>query len=378
MTHHVPLSDFQQRLERIRREMTARSLDALIIFSQRRAHVRYVSGYAPNYHTNSALVLLPLKEEPILWIKFPFDLSRAKEMSWVQDVRVAPYEDNCALMTECAKAIRRLHLERGHIGLVASDLAVDEMSVSLDRCLRSEMPQVKFEASSDLLTSIRTIKSAAEIRYLRKSSQLAETVAEALRKAIKPGESDLRAVLAAERPARLEGARCDIIISTDASRLACPPKNLKFHRKSTVTCEITVELNGYWVQICRTFSVGKPTAEQEHFLSVSHRAYQAALAAARSGNKVATVWNSINESISGDGHEKCVQHGPGHGIGLDLPELYPIEHNCEAELRSNMALVIHPSVMVSRRGIGWTGGPVIVGDTRAKPLDQPQVEIIEI
>ena len=378
MTQHVPLSDFQQRLENIRREMTVRGLDALIIFSQRRGHVRYVSGYNPNYHTNSALVLLPLKEEPILWIKFTFDLSRAKAMSWFRDVRVAPCEDNCALVTECAKAICQLHLERAHIGLVASDLAVDEMSVSLDQCIRSEMPQVKFEPSSDLLNSIRAIKSATEIRYLRQAAQLAEVVAETLCKAIKPGESDLRAVLAAEPPARSEGARCDIIISTDASRLAYPPKNFKFHRKSTVTCEITIELNGYWVQICRTFSVGKPSAEQKHIFSVSQRAYHAALAAARSGNKVATVWNAIYQSISRDGCGKWIQYGPGHGVGLDLPELYPIEHNCEAELRSNMVLVVHPGVLVPQRGTGWTGGPVVVGETHARPLDHPQMEVIEI
>ncbi len=378
MTHHVPRSDFQQRLENIRRGMTGCSLDALIVFSQRRGHVRYVSGYNPNYHTNSALALLPLKGEPILWIKFPFDLSRAKAMSWFQDVRVSPYEDNCAMVPECAEAIRQLHLERGHIGLVASDLAVDEMSVSLDQRLRGEMPQVQFEPASDLLNSVRLIKSATEIRSLRQSAQLAEVVAEALRKAIRPGETDFRAVLAAERPARSEGARCDIIISTDASRLAYPPKNLKFRAQSTVTCEITIEFNGYWVQICRTFSVSTPSAEQKQTFSVSQRAYRAGLAAARSGNTVGAVWNAIYESFLQDGCEKWIQYGPGHGVGLDLPELYLIEQNCKAELRSNMVLVVHPGVLVPQRGIGWTGGPVVVGETHARPLDHPQTDVIEI
>jgi Xaa-Pro aminopeptidase len=291
---------------------------------------------------------------------------------------MAPFENTQALVSACAKEVCAHHLDHGHIGVVASDLAVDEMSVSLDQCLRSEMPKVRFEPSSDLLNSLRIIKSPAEIRSLRASTQLAEAVAEALRKAIKPGESDLQAVLAAERPARSVGARCDVIISTDASRLAYPATNLKFTRKSTVICEITVELNGYWVQICRTFSIGKPSAEQKQVFSVVQRAYRAALAATRSDNTAAGIWKTMHQSIARDGCEKCIPYGLGHGVGLDLPELFIVDQNCEDKLRSGMVLVIHPGVFVPGRGSAFTGGPVVVGDVPAKPLDHPQAEVIEI
>jgi Xaa-Pro dipeptidase len=378
MINNDLLPEFEQRLKRARKQMIERDIDALLIYSQKRAQVRYVSGYSPNYHTNSALVLLPLKKEPILWIKFAFDLPRAKATSWIQDVRVAPYEDARALVTECAKEVRRLHLEHSRIGLVASDLAVDEMSVSLDQYIRSEMAKTQFEPASDLLNSIRLTKSDTEIRHVRRSAQLAEVVVDALRKAIKPGESDLRAVVAAEQAARREGGRCDIIISTDASRLAFPPKNAKFHRKSIITCEITIELDGYWVQVCRTFSIGRPSEAQREVFAVSRRAYQAGLAAARCGNKVAAVWHAIHESISGDGYKDWVQYGVGHGVGLDLPELYPIEHNCDATLGRNMVFIVHPGIWAPRQGAGWTGGPIVIGDGQPRSLDRPQAEIIEI
>lgn len=370
-------SEYEQRLANVRREVDSSKLDALIVFSQKRSHVRYLSGYHPNYHTHSALLLLTLKQDPILWIKFGFDLARAKAASWIKDVRVAERETNNSLIAGCAKAIRDLNLEKGRIGIVASDLAVDELSVSLHECLRSELPNVEFEMACDLLNSIRAIKSPTEVKYLRDSARIADAVADGLRAAIKPGSSDLQAVVAAEQVARSQGAHCDIIISTDWTRLAFPPNNSTFQEKSVVTCEITVQLNGYWVQTCRTFSVGKPSAEQKELFSVSQRAYRSGIAASQPGTAVATVWHATQDSILGDGYGKFVEYGRGHGVGLDLPEIYPLEPDCHSKLMDQMVLVIHPAIWVPQRGAAWTGGPVLVGST-PMPLDEPQPEIIEV
>ena len=151
MANQTLQSESEQRLANVRRELHSKKLDALIVFSQKRSHVRYLSGYHPNYHTHSALLLVPLKQDPILWIKFGFDLARAKATSWIKDIRVAPRETNNALVTGCAKAVRDLNLEKARIGIVASDLAVDELSVSLHECLQTELPRVEFELACDLL-----------------------------------------------------------------------------------------------------------------------------------------------------------------------------------------------------------------------------------
>lgn len=371
-------SEFEERLKKTRKQMGKQNLDALLIYSQKRAHVTYISGYSPNYHTNSALLLLPLRQDPLLWIKFAFDLTRAKATSWIQDIRVGPSEDTLALVTECAKMVRQLRLDRSRIGLVASDIAVDEWSVSLDQFIRSEMPKVQFEPASDLLNSIRLIKSDTEIKYVHQAAQLADGVVDALQKAIQPGKSDLSAMTAAEQTARKEGARCDIIISTDQAKLAFPPVNAKFHKRSVITCEITIQLNGYWVQVCRTFSIGRPSEAQREVFAASSRAYQAGLEAARCGNTVANVWQAIHETISRDGWKNFGQYGIGHGIGLDLPELYPIEHAYAAPLGRNMVFVVHPGIWIRGQGTAWTGGPIVIRDGRPRALDRPQTEIIEI
>src|SRR5580700_3280517 len=177
MTNRISTGEFQQRVRNIREQMKKRRLDVLFIYSQKRGHVPYVSGYRANYHTNSAVIVLPLERDPIMWVKYGFDLPRAQ-----------------------------------------------------------------FEPASDLLNEIRLIKSAEEVSSLRDSAQLADRVAAELAKEIRQGQTERLAVVRAAQAARLEGGDCDVIISSDASRISYPPLDHEFRKGCVVNCEITVQL----------------------------------------------------------------------------------------------------------------------------------------
>src|SRR5271157_1562393 len=154
MSNRIGLGEFQQRVQNIREQMKRRNLDVLFIYSQKRGHVPYVSGYRPNYHTNSAVVVLPLEGDPILWVKFAFDLPRARTACWFSDIRPSKSESTAKLFAQCAEEIRSLGLERSRVGTVASDLASDEMGISLYEALRAALPHAQLEPASDLLNDL--------------------------------------------------------------------------------------------------------------------------------------------------------------------------------------------------------------------------------
>src|SRR5207247_11086837 len=99
-----------RRLEAIQNQMRAEKLDAVLIYSQRRSHVAYVSGYRPNYHTNSAFAVFPLNGEPTIVIKFGFDLPRARSMSWFRDIRTIEGYDGNSLAGRCFDVLREKDL----------------------------------------------------------------------------------------------------------------------------------------------------------------------------------------------------------------------------------------------------------------------------
>jgi Xaa-Pro aminopeptidase len=378
MTNRISSQEFQQRVQNIRKQMKKRNFEVLFIYSQRRGHVTYVSGYRPNYHTNSAVVVLPLERDPIMWVKFPFDVSRARTMSWFDDIRGSISEDSLKMFSECGEAIRSLGLGRSRIGCVASDLAVDEMGVSLSEALRAQLPSAQLEPASDLLNELRLVKSQNEIAILREATHLAGRVAESLGKEIKPGQTERLAAVRAAQTARFERGECDIIISSDSSRMAFPPSDHEFQRGRVVNCEITVQLEGYWVQICRVFSIGTPAAGQREVFEVARSAYEAAVQMARPGTSVACLADAVHKVIA-PCYKNCIQYGTGHGVGLDLPELYPVEHECEGRLSPGMVLVIHPGIWVTDKGAAFVGGPMAVTEDGPSRLDTTsQTEITEV
>jgi Xaa-Pro aminopeptidase len=359
--------------------MLRQKFDALVLFSQKRSHITYFSGYYPNYHTNSALMLITAERDPTLWIKFGFDLPRAKATSWLEDIRACTGEDPGEMIGKCADDIRSLRLEGSRIGLVATDLAVDELSISFHEQICRQLPKAQLVPASDMVNELRLIKSQNEIELLRKAAQVAEVVVDSLRKSIRPGVKDRQATVTAEHAARLEGAdQCDFFISTDPALHALPPMGLEFRAGSPVNCEITVRYGGYWIQICRVFCIGKPSQPQVQVFEVCRDAYQAAVRAARPGTSVGQVAKAAQGTIAAGGFKDCIPYGIGHGVGLDLPELYSVDHACRDRLAPGVVLVIHPGIWVPKQGAAFLGGPIVVTDNGALCLDNPMSEMIVI
>ena len=84
------------------------------------------------------------------------------------------------------------------------------------------------------------------------------------------------------------------------------------------------------------------------------------------------------KAIAEGGYKDYISYGAGHGVGLDLPELYPLDVECNAALTPNMIFIVHPAIWVPGRGAAWVGGPIVTSEDGPVRLDQPQDEIIEV
>jgi len=358
--------------------MAKRGLDALLVFSMKRSQVAYVSGYRPNYYSNCGLVMVPLERDPILWIRFGFDLPRARELCWFEDILTSPSYDLGAVVTDAASAVRSLGAKHPRIGIVSADAAIDEMGVSMYESFRAALPEADFELASDIFNDLRLIKSPAELEKLRAAAQLADSVAESLGKAIRPGQKECVACAFAEQTARQQGADCSLWISSDLSRMALPARDFEFRSGSFVICEFTVGLDGYWAQICRSYSLGKPSTEQQEVFTVCRNAYAAIVSAAKPGVSVGTLAETGYNTLAAGGCAESIPYGYGHGVGLENTEQYFIDPRSKALLSSNMTLISHPAIFVAGRGAAWVGGPFVVGENGNIPLDKPQTEIYEV
>jgi Xaa-Pro aminopeptidase len=367
-----------ERIQAVRDLMKDRNLDALVVYSQRRGQIAYLSGYRPNYHTNSAFLCLPREGDPVLLIKFGFDMPRAQAMSWVQDIRAGHSEDVRYLFSEFAGILAERGLSTARLGWVASDETIDEMSSTLYGAMCEGLPHAHLERACDLVNTLRLRKSAAEVDALRRCAAVSELASGALAKTLAPEVEDCAASAQAVSAALAAGAdRCDVILSAGPPNLSLPPSHQRFKKGNPVSLELTVEHEGYWIQICRTYSVGAAGVMEKRVFAASRDAYEAAASALRAGARASDVANAALAVVDRAGFQGCVRYGLGHGVGVDLPEPFSIDPHTSATLVDGMALVIHVGIWADGAS-AFVGGPLIVRPDGAEPLDHPQRELIEV
>lgn len=358
----ISREEYAGRLSRVRQAMADQGLDALLVYSWNRGQVRYVSGYTPNYVANAAMVVITHHQTPTLFIRFPFDLERARAMCWFEDVRASG--DIAALGRDAVGRLHELSLEQGHIGLVSGDDTMDELPYTLYRQLVDNLPQATFSDARSLAMELRLIKSPAEFELLRQSARVADTAVEAAGEAIAPGVDEYRLVSIAEAAARSAGADGYLIAiaSQGSQELIGPPERKSVDRGAMVILEAAVQVNGYWTQVARVFTAGAPTADQQAIYTATHRAYLATVEAIRPGVPLNALESAVYAVLEGAGYADSIEHDIGHGIGLDLPEPPSVGGGAELSIQEGLVLVVHPAVRVPGVGGAFVGGTVLVTD----------------
>ena len=348
--------------------MQAERLDALLVYAWKRGQIRYVAGYHPNYVANLAVAVLPLIGVPALRIRFPFDLERAQQESWIDDV--AASGSPTQMLRDAADVLRRQSLGQGRIGLVTGDNVMNEMPYNLYAVLQSELPQATLLEAGHLLLRERQIKSPEEFGLLRAAARLADAGAQAASQELAPGRSEFEVVAAAEAAMRRLGAEMHLVVisSKGVSENIGPPEDKILEAGDNLILEVAVQKSGYTAQTARVYYIGGPTAGQRQIYQATYQAYQAGLAAAYPGNTCEGLAAAMLKELERSGLARFVQQDLGHGIGIDLPEPPRIESGDRTRIEPGMVLVIQPSVRVPSVGGAFLGGTVLIHPTGPEPI----------
>jgi Xaa-Pro dipeptidase len=312
--------------------------------------------------------VIPQERHPTLFIRFPFDLDRARAMCWFDDVRASG--DVGALGRDAAARLSELGLDRGRIGLVTGDGVMDELPYTLYKGLGNELPAATFGDARALMMAIRLIKSPAEFDLLKGSAAVADAAIAAGKEALAPGVNEYQVVAAVEAAARAAGAENYLaaIASEGTRELIGPPEDKTIQPGAVVILEIAVQVAGYWTQVARVFVAGRPTPEQRAIYKAVYGAYQAAADAARPGRTLEEVDRAAHAVLSAAGYADYVEHDTGHGIGLDMPEPPHVEAGAVTPVEAGMALVLHPAVRVPGLGGAFVGGTVLIDQDGPLPI----------
>lgn len=190
----IPAEEFADRRHRAVEAAGKRGLDALLVCSRgggtldRYADVLYLTNFythfpfIPDFNDNwsaraHSFLILPVGGKPRLVIDVPDD-GRIR----LDDGNIV-YTD--LVIESTIEALSKAGLGKAKIGLVGGDVLTFTMLGSLKRAL----PDIDLVPADDILVKLRSIKSPAEIKMLRRASEIGSRMIEKMMDAAQPGAS---------------------------------------------------------------------------------------------------------------------------------------------------------------------------------------------
>ena len=236
-------------------------------------------------------------------------------------------------------------------------------------------------------------RSESEIKMISKSCQIVADTIDMLSELVVPGAliSDLDKK--AENFIRSLGARpafkgymgfpSTLCISIeDAVVHGIPGDDIELKEGQIVGIDCGAELNGYYGDHAKTFSVGKISSEKKKLMKITEESLYKGIEKAVPGNFVGDIGHAVQTHAESNGFS-VVRELVGHGIGENLHEEPQVPNygipSQGYKLHTGMCIAIEPMINLGGREIytakdGWT---ILTADGKASAHYEHTIAILD-
>lgn len=306
--------------------MEERGLAALIIrgtsakLDSSSANIRYISQIGGN--GEKAIAVFPVDGDPIvfIWASSQLDWWTTAQ-DWVANIR----QGNPSWAAATVDCIKGLGQAKGRIGVVGIGGATEAgtcMSHDIYQGIVAGLPDAQLDPASDLMETVRAVKSAEEIEFMTRSVALCDIGIKAMVETAGEG------VMAYEVFGEILGAifraggesPAFLMFDSDpqAFHAVRMPSQQKLAKGDMLLQEILPKYAGYWSQVMAPVSVGEPDAEYQRLCDLAMASYEESVKAVRPGITLKQLADAMNAPIWEAG---CNWARPQwQGLGLESME----------------------------------------------------------
>jgi len=203
---------------------------------------------------------------------------------------------------------------------------------------------------TDQIDRMKAVKSLEEIQMIKRTAQLQDSVMEHLKKVIKPGLRDLDIYAEAHYSATRQGMeRGQVLIGSYSPGDPHPFQQRHFMNRALKQGDISVTLlegngpGGFYTEIARVFSLGKPSRELQDAFADALEAQKVTLNLLKPGANPKDIWDANNEFLQKKGYPPEGRLY-AHGEGYELVERPAIRYDEPMKIGASMNIAVHPSV----------------------------------
>jgi Xaa-Pro aminopeptidase len=377
---HAPSEALRRRHAGVREQITAASLNALVVTSL--ANINYLT----NFSGSSAIV--------VLTPDVVYFLTDSRYMTTVSQSQLTPsacpqlelvvvegsYDASLAHML----AMRRIP----RAGFEAAHLTVNRMQW-LDKTLASVAARVELVPTEGIIEIGRVVKDEYEVAVLREAGRRLSRVASNLLDSVQPGITERELAFAIDRRMHEAGfsrPAFETIVASGPN--AALPHARPTERKLTEGDLVVLDFGGvydsYCVDLTRTVCIGRASPRVREVYDAVRAAHDDAVASVGPGQSRFAIDGAARDRLTRAGMGEAFGHGTGHGLGIDVhedPRIVRRRPDVDARhefVRPGMVFTIEPGAYFPDWGGVRIEDDVLVTDTGVELLTHVTTELREI
>ena len=331
------------RLERARRAMRDREVDALLVGPG--ADLRYLVGHEAPPLERLTLLVVPAEGRPSLVL--PALEAPLAEAAGVGDhaevVAWGETEDPVALVVE------RLRTHGSHEGALAVQ---DRLWTMFTLSLQAALPRARWLPGSTVMRELRLRKEPEEIAALHAAGAAIDGVHARVPDLLAPGRREVEVAADLEELIRQDHDTVNFVIVGSGPNGASPHHEASDRRLEpgdAVVIDIGGTRAGYCSDMTRDYVVGRAPEGYPALHRVLEEAQEAAVAAVAPGVAAEDVDIAARRVIEEAGYGPRFIHRTGHGIGVEEHEEPWIVAGNRLPLEPGMAFSVEPGIYVPQR-----------------------------
>jgi len=333
--------NFQKRLSKLRRQLTAGDQPANLLVSNR-TNIFYLTGF-----TGSSGNLLVTPQQTTLLTDGRYTTQVQQECP---DLDVEIQKPSETLIDLVIRILKRSKLTE--LGFEANSIN----KATFDQ-IESNSPQVNLASTAGIVESLRMIKDKQEIAAIRKSIRINERTFEVIRAQMTGDQTEREIGFNLEHQMRQFGAtRCCfdpiVAVGPNAALPHATPGATRIGENPILLIDWGAEVDHYASDLTRALWVGnKISARFRKVHDTVLSAQLAAIDAIRPGAIASEVDGIARKVIEDAGFGKRFTHSLGHGMGLNVHEGPGLRSTQDTELKTGMVVTVEPGIYIP----GWGG-----------------------
>jgi len=378
---HFTRDEFAARMARLQAEMAERRLDALLLFAQDSTY--WLTGY--DTFGFCFFQCLALRADGTMrLLTRSADLRQAQQTSLIEDIVVWRDRGGANPAIELRDILDGMDLLGSRIGV---EWSTHGLTAASGRLLEEKLGSfATLVDASDLVPSLRLVKSNAEIACVREAARLTDLAFERMLPLVEAGADEAALLHALQGTVLSEGGDYPanpFILGSGPDALLCRYKSGR--RRLAAQDQLTVEWAGvksqYHAPAMRTVVVGSALMRHEELHEAAREALLAAEAVMRPGRTFGDVFDAHARVMEAHDLSRHRLAACGYSVGARYapswmdPQMF-VSGNAEA-IRPNMTLFAHMILMDSDSGAAMTLGQTYLttGDA-PEPLSRLPLDLV--